>query len=212
MPAEGVFWLTRKWSAIWAPLAVVLAVVVSLVVGLAAGAVPKSWGWAHDWWLLLSIAAGLLVASALVAVLQARPPGNGEKKRSPVVHIENPRSPSYAAPDTSVASTAVSPIVTEQSPDYKDQQSPRSPGSPQFSDLVYALGRALSNQVTIYQICERAGMNRGDLEDGFVNAPARWHTALSLAVESGLEEELCREAVRASPNRALHAAVAAYIN
>ena len=46
--------------------------VLSLVVGLAAGAVPESWGWAHNWWLLLGIGLGLLVAAALVAVVQAR--------------------------------------------------------------------------------------------------------------------------------------------
>jgi F0F1-type ATP synthase membrane subunit c/vacuolar-type H+-ATPase subunit K len=39
----------RRFAAIWAGLAVVLAAVLSLVVGLAVNAVPKSWGWAHDW-------------------------------------------------------------------------------------------------------------------------------------------------------------------
>jgi hypothetical protein len=46
MPAEGVFWLTRRqFSAVWGILAVIFAVVSSLVVGLAVNAVPKSWGW-----------------------------------------------------------------------------------------------------------------------------------------------------------------------
>ena len=73
MPAEGVFWLARRrFAAMWAVLAVVFAAVLSLVVGLAVNAVPKSWGWAHDWWLLIGISAGLLVAAVLVAVGQAR--------------------------------------------------------------------------------------------------------------------------------------------
>jgi hypothetical protein len=73
MPAEGVFWLAqRQFTEVWAVLAIVFAVVSSLVVGLAVNAVPKSWGWAHNWWLLVGISAGLLVAAALVAVVQAR--------------------------------------------------------------------------------------------------------------------------------------------
>jgi hypothetical protein len=90
-------------------------------------------------------------------------------------------------------------------------RSRRDPGSLEFSDLVYALGRALGSQASVYQVCELAGLSRGDLEDGFVNAPTRWYAALKLAVESGLEEALSREALRASPNRKLRTAVTAYL-
>jgi hypothetical protein len=86
------------------------------------------------------------------------------------------------------------------------------PGSSRFSDLVYALGRAIANPATICHISERAGLNCGDLESGFLTATERWHAALKLAAESGVEEELCNEAVRASANRRLHAAVAAYLS
>lgn len=88
----------------------------------------------------------------------------------------------------------------------------RYPGSRQFSDLVYALSRALGNPASVYQVSELAGLSRGDLEDGFVSAPTRWYAALKLAVESGLEEVFCREALRASPNRELHRAAAAYLS
>ena len=73
----------RRFTAVWAAWAVVLAVVSSLAVGLAAGAVPKSWGWAHNWWLLAGIIAVLLVAAVLVAVVQARWSPDAEDKASP---------------------------------------------------------------------------------------------------------------------------------
>ena len=86
MPAEGVFWLARRrFAAVWAVLAVLVAVILSLVIGLAVNAVPKSWDWAHNWWLLIGISAALLVAAVLVAVGQARSSTSGEEKTGPVV-------------------------------------------------------------------------------------------------------------------------------
>lgn len=104
------------------------------------------------------------------------------------------------------------PLSGDESPVMAETERRRYPGSRQYSDLVYALGRALGNPASVYQVSELAGLNRGDLEDGFVNAPTRWHAALKLAVESGLEEALCHEALRASPNRELHKAAAAYLS
>jgi hypothetical protein len=203
----------RRWPAIWAPLAVVLAALLSLVVSLIPGAVPKSWAWAHDWWLLLGIGAGLLVLAALVAVLQVRSPGDRAENRGHGVLVENPPSPPKAAMSMPITPTLVSLPATEPPSNDVGQLNPRGPGSPQFSNLVHALGRTISNPVAIYQIAERAGLNRGDLEDGFVDAPTRWHTVLRLAVESGLEKELCCEAVRTKPkNRALRADVTAYLS
>ena len=88
----GVFWLARRqFAAVWAVLAVVLAVVLSLAVGLAVNAVPKSWGWAHNWWWLIGISAGLLVAAVLVAVGQARSLPGDQEKAGPVTRALKPR-------------------------------------------------------------------------------------------------------------------------
>ena len=115
--------------------------------------------------------------------------------------LARPLSTPASEPSTS-AGGLISPANPKQ----------RHPGSPQFSDLVYALGRALGTQASVYQVSELAGLNRGDLEDGFVNAPTRWYAALKVAVESGLEASLCREALRASHNRELRNAVTAYLS
>jgi hypothetical protein len=69
---------------VWAALAVGLAALSSLVIGLAVNAVPKSWGWAHNWWVLSGIGACLSVIAALVAVLQVHssPDSKDETKSS----------------------------------------------------------------------------------------------------------------------------------
>ena len=91
MPAEGVLWLARRqFATVWAVLAVVFAVVSSLVVGLAVNAMPKSWGWAHNWWLLMGISAALLVAAVLVAAVQVRSSPGGQDKSGLVVRVEKP--------------------------------------------------------------------------------------------------------------------------
>jgi Tfp pilus assembly protein PilF len=64
--------VARRSAVVWAVLAVVFAGVLSLVAGLAVNAVPDSWGWAHDWWLLIGVSAGLLVVAGLAAVAQVR--------------------------------------------------------------------------------------------------------------------------------------------
>ena len=101
MPAEGVFWLARRQlAAMWAVLAVVFAAVSSLVVGLAVNAVPKSWGWAHSWWLLIGISAGFLVAAVLVAVVQARSSPGGEETAGPVARVGKSRWSPLAGSNT----------------------------------------------------------------------------------------------------------------
>jgi len=90
----------RQFAAVWAGVGVLCAVVLSLVVGLAVNAVPKSWGWAHDWWLLIGISAGLLVAAVLIAVVQARSSPGGQEKASPVVRVGKPRWSPVAGSNT----------------------------------------------------------------------------------------------------------------
>ena len=84
----------------WAVIALVVAVLSSLFVGLAVNAVPKSWGWAHDWWLLIGISAGLLVAAVLIAVVQARSSPGGEDKAGPVARVRKPRWSPVAGSNT----------------------------------------------------------------------------------------------------------------
>ena len=96
----------RQFAAVWAVLTVVCAVISSLVVGLAVNAVPKSWGWAHDWWLLIGISAGLLVAAVLVAVVQARSSPGDEEKAGPVVRVGKPRGSPMAGTNTGMMISA----------------------------------------------------------------------------------------------------------
>jgi MFS family permease len=101
MPAEGVFRLARRrFTVVLTVLEVVFGVVLSLVVGLAVNAVPKSWGWAHNWWLLIGIGAGLLVAAALVAVVQVRSSPGGEEKAARVVRVGTVRWSPVAGSNT----------------------------------------------------------------------------------------------------------------
>jgi len=133
---------------------------------------------------------------------------NSKPSESQLTAISGPAG----SPEPSLISSPQQPSFSQSGISFvAPSKSKRYPGSPQFSDLVYALGHALGNPAYVYQVSELAGLNRGDLEDGFVNAPTRWYAALKLAVESGLEEALCREALRASRNRELHAAAAAYL-
>jgi hypothetical protein len=107
MPAEGGAWLAgRRFAAVWAALAVVLAGVLSLVVGLAVNAVPKSWGWAHDWWLLIGISVGLLAAAVLVAIAQARSATDGEGQTGPVVRVGKARGSPVAGSNTGMMISA----------------------------------------------------------------------------------------------------------
>jgi Tfp pilus assembly protein PilF len=97
---EGVSWVARRSAAVWAVLAVVFAAVLSLVVGLAVDAVPDSWGWAHNWWLLIGISAGLLAAAGLVAVAQTRSSADGAEDSHPVARAGTPRWSPVAGSNT----------------------------------------------------------------------------------------------------------------
>jgi hypothetical protein len=96
----------RRFAAAWGVLAVMLAAVSSLVVGLAVNAVPKTWGWAHNWWLLIGISAGLPVAAVLVAIVQARSSPSGEDKTGPVVRVRKPRWSPVAGSNTGMMISA----------------------------------------------------------------------------------------------------------
>lgn len=102
---EGVVWVARRSAAVWAVLAVVLAAVLSLVVGLAVNAVPSSWAWAHDWWPLIGISAGLLVVAGLVAVTQARSSADGAEDGHPVARVGMSRWSPVAGSNTAMAKT-----------------------------------------------------------------------------------------------------------
>ena len=106
----------RQFAAVWAVLAVVFAVVLSLVVGLAVNAVPKSWGWAHDWWLLIGISAGLLAGAVLVAVVQAQSSPGGEEKAGPVVQVGKPRWSPVAGSNTGTMISAKKVIIGAADP------------------------------------------------------------------------------------------------
>jgi crossover junction endodeoxyribonuclease RusA len=96
---------------VWAVLAIVFATVLSLIVGLAVNAVPKSWGWAHDWWPLVGISAGLVIAAVLVAVVQARSSPGGEERAVPVVRVGKSRRSPVAASNTGMMISAKKVII-----------------------------------------------------------------------------------------------------
>jgi hypothetical protein len=66
-----------------AAVSVLLAGVLAVVSGLAVGAVPASWGWAHDGRVLWGAVGGVAAASMVIGVLQARASADGEKPGSP---------------------------------------------------------------------------------------------------------------------------------
>ena len=107
----GVLLARRQFAALWAVLAVVLAVVSSLAVGLAVNAVPKSWGWASNWWLLIRIIAVLLVAAVLIVVVQARSSSGGEEEADPVVRVGKARWSPVAGSNTGTMISAKTVII-----------------------------------------------------------------------------------------------------
>ena len=102
----------RRSAAVWAVLAVVFGAVSSLVVGLAVNAVPRSWGWAHNWWLLIEGSAGLLAAAVLVAVAQARSPADGAEDGHPGVRVGMPRWSPVAGSNTGTMISARKVIIS----------------------------------------------------------------------------------------------------
>jgi Tfp pilus assembly protein PilF len=96
---------------VWAVLAVVFAAILSLVVGLAVNAVPRSWVWAHDWWLLIGASAGLLAVAGLVAVAQARSPADGAEDDRPVVRAGMPSWSPMAGSNTGTMISARKVII-----------------------------------------------------------------------------------------------------
>jgi len=123
--------LARRFAAVWAALAVVLAAVLSLVVGLAVNAVPKSWGWAHDWWLLSGISAGLLIMAVVVAVVQARLSLGGGETTGPIVRVGKSRWSPVAGSNTGTMISAKTVILGTPGTAGPDNSSPASvvPGS-----------------------------------------------------------------------------------
>ena len=101
----------RRVAAVWAGLAAVLTAVLSLVVGLAVNAIPKSWGWAHDWWPLIGIGAGLLGAAMLVAMAQARSPMDATGQPGPVVRVRKAYGSSVAGSNTGTMISAKKVII-----------------------------------------------------------------------------------------------------
>ena len=103
-------------------------------------------------------------------------------------------------------------VQNEQAMDLtRSSSEQREVGSSRFADLVYALTKAIPDQARIIRVIDLAGLDRGIIEEGFIDASTRWYAALRHSVESGKEEALCREALRASPSKALRAAVATYL-
>lgn len=108
--------------------------------------------------------------------------------------------------------SSMAPAQSEQKMDpTRSSSEQREVGSSRFADLVYALTKAIPDQARIIRVTDLAGLDRGMIEDGFIDASTRWYAALRHAVESGKEEALCREALRASPSKALRAAVTTYL-
>jgi Tfp pilus assembly protein PilF len=108
----GVFGVTRRLpAAVWAPLTVVLAIVLSLIGGLAVGVVPKSWGWAHNWGLLMGATGGLAVAAVLVAIAQTRATSGDGQESGPEVRVTKSRSSAVTGSNSGLMISADTVIV-----------------------------------------------------------------------------------------------------
>ena len=82
-PSGGVGVGGRRVS-LYAAISLVLGAVFDAVLNLAAGAVPKSWSWAHNELLLAGVTGAVLLASVRVAVLQALLSADRGKLPAPV--------------------------------------------------------------------------------------------------------------------------------
>jgi hypothetical protein len=150
-----------------------------------------------------------------IAVPDADSSGGGDSKASFMtpsaatsVTSTQPESP-HSTPREPHLTSLLDPQKTNTAALHYEQ---RRVGSAKFSDLVYALASAIPDQARIIRIMDLAGLDRGVIEDGFIDASTRWYTALRYAVETGQEEALCHQALRSSPSRALRVAVAAYLS
>jgi len=203
--------MSKPWLLTW--LALMAVVVLVAVISILRSGLP-----------------GLAVAGPIVAFAGSIPawfPRVFPDTAVPSPLLPDPGRSTTAGPEVQAPSSAVAHAEpdTERSPSLYDSpvaskgveghrdgaQGHREPGSTEFSDLVYALATALPDQARVIRVMDLAGLDRGIIEDGFVDASTRWHVALRHAVESGTEEALCREALRASPSRRLRAAIAAYL-
>src|SRR5262249_26454944 len=80
---------------------------------------------------------------------------------------------------SSSGKSSVTPRKSEQEMDLtRPGPEQREVGSSEFADLVYALSKAIPDQARIIRVVDLAGLDRGIIEDGFIDASTRWYAAL----------------------------------
>lgn len=132
-----------------------------------------------------------------------------------------------ATPSATAAASTAAPAVVEPvekpSPDAAMRQpSSRPPGQPgsrpwrrvgstQFADLVYALGVSLPSVSEANAAAARAGVTRHLIRGGQGNPLLRWQAVLEQAIDDGVDDTLCAEALKLTKSAQLRAAVANWI-
>jgi nucleoside phosphorylase len=87
----------------------------------------------------------------------------------------------------------------------------RRVGSSQFAALVYALGVALPSVSQADDTAGRSGVSRHLIRQGRGNPIQRWQAVLEQAIDDGVDDALCSEALKQTNSAQLRTAVADWI-
>lgn len=126
-------------------------------------------------------------------------------------HGREPMPETPSDPNESDTAKFESPLSESGVVPSSTREKRRQPGSREYKELIFALRSALPDQARITRVVDFAGLNRGDVEDGYVDATTRWHAVMRLALDSDMEEDVCLAALDASPRRDLRDAITAYL-
>jgi Tfp pilus assembly protein PilF len=120
----------RGWAALWSAVAVLLAAVLAVAAALAAGAVPSSWGWAHNGAVLWGVTGGVVAASAVIGVLQARASGGSGEPGGPaqVIRVRASGSGQVVGTNTGTVIRARTVHIGAAPPGETADQTARTPG------------------------------------------------------------------------------------
>jgi hypothetical protein len=93
--------MRSAWGLVWSVMAVLIAGALAVVAALAAGAIPRSWDWAHDSAVLWSVVLGLIIVGAIITAVQYRMPSQNHdqrmSKQSSTVHVGHAQSSAVVA-------------------------------------------------------------------------------------------------------------------
>jgi len=155
--------------------------------------------------------------------MAAGPPARGDVARQPNSAAAN-TSPGHAA-DAQLGPASPDPpsqdmlrrrIAAMSQPPSRPPEQPgsrpwRRVGSTQFADLVHALGAILPSVSEANATAARAGVTRHLIRGGQDNPLLRWQAVLEQAIDDGVDDTVCAEALKLTNSARLRAAVANWI-